>query len=686
MLAASEALSPEQRMLRSMVVEQPHAGAPGSVQHHKAHADLLGPRLQQLQDELVVMRAKCESQEKELAMAARTEAQVLETESMAFDQLAHERCSSQRTREAQAEELKVVNVQRLGLESQLSAAEQRLREAALREEKSDELLQQSMGSLRQEHVDELSNLEHREAEARKQSRKDMENLRHEIEDLRFSADLQKNQLSQSQSLAAELRAEARHLCEERDKNLAEAYAEKVRASQLQEKVSKEQAKLAEAQACSGDSMSSGALIGKLMNSEDRRACSLLTLQQRLQEATLDADRERGNTAEWRRVAEQCKEENAALQRKMQEGSQETVDLATREERYELSQAQALILQLRHELKAERARSHSLEDSLRNEASQMAHCLLASKNGAAKHGAAADDVTWQKELNTLRSELREAECEFHEEFASVRGRLVNADQRNRKLCESLRAAMQVASPPAANAHESYASTAPPSQHLPAPSFSNGARFEEPPRSPCAQHLSRHAAMTPGSAATDVDPGRAGLEFSRVLGTPSGGEHISARSDSYVPRASAKPPRNLQGDYSKFVDWNQRSATDLHGGTNSHLNFYNSKFADDGMKALASAMPQGAMQASVRSSSAAPSPKAEHSFRSLRPSLSQSSLPSRNSFLNNSTDQPGFLLTDVSEGAPELGFGPGGPGASRYAPQSQSVMLPGSTREYLTRGWR
>lgn len=633
-----ESLSPEQRMLQTMVVEQPHAMPPANVQHHKAsnNHNNLGARLQQLQQEIIVVQAKCDSQEKELSMAARTEARVLETESWALEQLSHERAVNQKLLEGHTNELRVANAEKTGLGNELFEAEQRVREATLRDEKSKELVQQS-----------IEMCEQREAQAREQSREDLERLSHEIEDLRFSTDLQKNQLSQSQSLAAELRAEAKHLCEERDKNLQEAYAEKVRASQLQEQLSKEQAKLAEAQASNGNSSSSGAVVGKLLSSEDRRACSLLALQQRLQEATIDADRERGNTAEWRRVAEQYQEENAALLEKLQEGPREKAQLSTREERYELSQAQALIVQLRYELKAERARSQSLEDSLSSEASQMAQCRLAAKHGT------IDATIWEKELNKLHAELRGAECEFHEELSSVRGRLVNADQRNRKLCESLRAAMQVAAPPA-NGHGSHGSTAP---------QANGTRAEEPPISPSIRHLARNASTTSVSATNDADSGRAGLEFSQFLGaqSASGSDHSAARSNSYVPRASAKPPRNLQGDYSRFVDCNQRSASDL-----------------------------GAMQVTNRSSSATPSPRGEFASRMLRSSHSQSSLPTRNALLSNNFDHPTLLLNDVSEGAPELGFGPGGPGrpgaAARQAAQSQNFALTGLTREYLTRGWR
>jgi hypothetical protein len=548
----SQEFSPVPPLARAMVVEQPTATIPANVRHHKAAVDIHGARFHELQEENIALRTKCELHEKEFDIAAKREVHLEEAAGWAREHLSHERALLQQTRELHTEELKVMNTQRSSLETELAQASVQLQERAGNDSKLEEVARRRLEHVRNEHAEELRDCQKRDAEHRENTRNEMAQLTHEVEDLRYSADLQKNQLSQSQSLAAELRAEARNLCEERDANLAEAYAERVRAIQLQANLTKEhnklaemQSKLLEAQTCSGDSCGSGAYPGMTPSVDDRRERSLLTLQQRLQEATLEVDSERRYTAEYRSMTDHLQEVNVSLQQRLEE----------------------------------------------------AEC----QKGA----------YWQRELNALRAEFKETEHEFHEELASVRGRLGAADQRNRKLCESLRAAMQSAGHQSPSVREVQETPATP--NLPAPRFVFN---ESQPKSPC-----------------------------QASGLAAGGENCRGEVQSHVPRASAKPPRNLQGDYSRFLDWNSRSATDL-----------------------------GACQARSNSS-ATSSPKGE-----LRATRSFTSLPSRSMMADLST----VAVNDVSEGAPELGFGPGGPGAARFALAGQHPAPAALPRELFARG--
>lgn len=132
----------------------------------------------------------------------------------------------------------------------------------------------------------------------------------------------------------------------------------------------------------------------------------------------------------------------------------------------------------------------------------------------------------------------------------------------------------------------------------------------------------------------------------MGTTSAGEltgsNIRSRQPGYVPRASEKPPRSLEGDYIRFVDC-QRSAADL-----------------------------GAC--SVRTSSAASSPRGEivPGNCMLRNSHSHTGLPSRYPDTSYGAGQSRMFLNDVSEGAPELYLGPGGPGLAARSSSSRTQM--------------
>jgi len=462
------------------------------------HLDLSGDQ------ENNVLRSECELHAKELSIAAKRGRHLEEEARFALEQLTHERKLSQQARDVHVGELRIMSSQQGGLETELCQAVERLQKALFRDAELEEEAQQSVVTLRLAD-DELLCFEKREAEHVSQSKEEAACLKREVQDLRFASDLQKNQLSQSQALAAELRCEAMNLCDERDRNLAEAFAERVRAGQLQEQLSKEQAKLAEMQLGG---------VGNSSGSSARPTSSLVTLQQRLQESTLEADRERRNYAESQHIVNQLQEEYSLLQVEFQDAHDRHVELEDEarthvlghkdvhvslcEEAFEVSQAHALVVQLQQELRVERMRSQGLHDELHTESMEV----MQRRRGETTQKHAADsDVgqmsrMWERELNVLRVEFRETEHEFQAELASVRGRLSTADQRNRKLCESLRSAMRVAGN--SKGFEASAesvqpqlvgpgtSHAPASPLIPAPNFALGVASERRSRSPFLEY--------------------------------------------------------------------------------------------------------------------------------------------------------------------------------------------------------
>jgi len=355
-------------------------------------------------------------------------------------------------------------------------------------------------------------------------------------------------------------------------------------------------------------------------------------------------------------------------------------------------------------------------------------------------AAGNSAAWQRELGAIRAELREAEREFNAELTTVRSRLSAADQRNRKLCESLRSAMQVAGHAGGSTHTGAAATllpasaaapaagsavaslgaaasAPASPMLPPPSFALEGFSDPRPRpqqfdwpsfdgkSAGAGDRSLHNSAVTNSAQAGTS--KYGEREERVehpasccasvagseegaAGRASGLNSGIASRPSAVPRANREQPRSLQGDYLRFVDFNHRSSVEL----GSWQKVQNSSRCSS-PRAPVPLLRQSHSQTSLsgRSGSVSAAADIEHllnTFGRLDGSSPPSRSQTRHGSLSAPSDNEHLLLNDVSDGAPELGLGPGGPG--RPMPMMAAAAGFGAragprapAREFAAWGW-
>jgi len=285
--------------------------------------------------------------------------------------------------------------------------------------------------------------------------------------------------------------------------------------------------------------------------------------------------------------------------------------------------------------------------IRNEHGDLKSELRQSAEVAADY--ASVDAQRRRQLEGLGAELAEAEQEFQRELAVLRGRLSSADLRNQRLCENLRQAVQVASTQA-EPGQKPASPAPPPGADPAAAVAKMAENMNVSQMSAAGPASPELlapSFTSDSGSTRSDGGcsffdhgmqRAKTEVSQVAPKSQGKPRL-------MPRAGTKP-MSLQGDYHRFVDTNLRSSA-THSAA-------------------------GSCSTSPRSASAG---------ALSRGSLSQPALKGRPHAIVSREPSPAVFLNDVSEGGPELGFGPGGPGSSSLGSGEPAVAAGGG---YATAG--
>merc|ERR1740129_1089113 len=435
--------------------------------------------------------------------------------------------------------------------------------------------------------------------------------------------------------------------------------------------------------------------------------SMPVLEQRLRDVLMDVDAERHHSSEVRQAADGLREENVTLSHICEVRAEELRDASTRHtasemEQWEqagglrhevgqlrallgnhesqLSQSQELAQQLRRdalghsevrhvvaaELATEGVHAGRLENRLHEELVEAARYRsdwstmqgelamireehrdlkgelrrFAEERGslegelrraaevAADH--ASSDARRGRQLQGLGAELGEAEQEFQTELAVLRGKLSSADHRNRRLCESLRQTVQVAGTQAEPGDKSPPPAPPPGADPAAAAAKISENMDvsqmsavgpASPELPAPSFISDSGSTRSDGGCSFFDCGmqRAKTEVSQAASK-------SQRKPSLMPRAGTKP-MSLQGDYHRFVDTNRRSSV-------TH-NF---------------------------AGSCSTSPRSVSNGALLRGSLSQPALMGRPHLLVSHEPSPAVFLNDVSEGGPELGFGPGGPGSS------------------------